>query len=485
MSSDSFDNSGGYTWAGPSGDPNFRSMSNGDKCPFGQYKGQKGELVWSVDGTMMKGNPSDYKLQDGATIAIGFVPKGAELGFPPQACDAFSNITDQNSAAISPRIPRASSPTTSATTTTAPATDSVKAIVLVGGEGTRLRPLTYETPKPLLPIANEPFLERQLRWLARHGVDEVVLSMGYLPDVFAEQFPGGRFGDLKLRYAVEADPLGTAGGSASQPRASRTASSCATATSSPLSTSRRSRASTPSGAPRPPSRSPKWTTRRRSASSPHAATAKSSRSSRSRRRDRRRRTGSTPGMYVLEPSVLARIPPRLSVSIERETFPRMLAEPGRLYAMRSDAYWLDIGTPEKYLQSQSDVLRGALGVVPAPGATERAPGIWLQGTSDIDATVELVAPVLIGDGVVVHAGALISGSVVGAHCIIETGATRGALGPPSRRSARPAGGSDRRGRRRRRARRHGRDRVRPHHGGPARARARRFESIGARIREEG
>ncbi len=87
----------------------------------------------------------------------------------------------------------------------------MKAIVLVGGEGTRLRPLTYTTPKPLLPIANQPFLERQLTWLARHGVDEVVLSLGYLPDAFEAHFPDGRFGDLTLRYAVEDHPLGTAG----------------------------------------------------------------------------------------------------------------------------------------------------------------------------------------------------------------------------------------------------------------------------------
>ena len=87
----------------------------------------------------------------------------------------------------------------------------MKAIVLVGGEGTRLRPLTYTTPKPLLPIANQPFLERQLEWLACHGVDEVVLSLGYLPDAFEAHFPEGRFGDLVLRYAVEDHPLGTAG----------------------------------------------------------------------------------------------------------------------------------------------------------------------------------------------------------------------------------------------------------------------------------
>ena len=87
----------------------------------------------------------------------------------------------------------------------------VKAIVLVGGEGTRLRPLTYSTPKPLLPIANVAFIERQLSWLAQHGVTEVTLSLGYLPDAFIEHFAGDRFGDLTLRYAVEDEPLGTAG----------------------------------------------------------------------------------------------------------------------------------------------------------------------------------------------------------------------------------------------------------------------------------
>src|SRR4029079_7808866 len=87
----------------------------------------------------------------------------------------------------------------------------VIAIVLVGGEGPRLRPPTSATPKPLLPIANQAFLERQLTWLAHHGVDEVVLSLGYLPDAFEAHLPDGRFAGLTLRYAVEDHPLGTAG----------------------------------------------------------------------------------------------------------------------------------------------------------------------------------------------------------------------------------------------------------------------------------
>jgi mannose-1-phosphate guanylyltransferase len=88
----------------------------------------------------------------------------------------------------------------------------MKAVVLVGGEGTRLRPLTYTTPKSLLPIANQPFLERQLAWLESHGVDEVVLSLGYLPDAFKLHFADDRYGGIRLTYVVEGKPLGTAGG---------------------------------------------------------------------------------------------------------------------------------------------------------------------------------------------------------------------------------------------------------------------------------
>ena len=90
------------------------------------------------------------------------------------------------------------------------------------------------------------------------------------------------------------------------------------------------------------------------------------------------------GTYVLEPAVLDAIPPRLTVSIERETFPRMLEEPGRLYAMQSDAYWLDIGTPQKYFEAQLDVPAGRLGRPPAPGAIERGDGVWIEPGAEID-----------------------------------------------------------------------------------------------------
>src|SRR5580692_1201044 len=85
------------------------------------------------------------------------------------------------------------------------------AIILVGGEGTRMRPLTFTTPKPMLPIVGKPLITRVLEGLARHGVTDAVLSLGYKPDAFIDAFPGAEAGGVRLRYAVESEPLDTAG----------------------------------------------------------------------------------------------------------------------------------------------------------------------------------------------------------------------------------------------------------------------------------
>lgn len=87
----------------------------------------------------------------------------------------------------------------------------MRAVVLVGGEGTRLRPLTLTTPKQMLPVGRRPMIERVLDHLAGHGVDEAVLSLGYRPDAFLQAYPDGRCAGVRLLYAVEPEPLDTAG----------------------------------------------------------------------------------------------------------------------------------------------------------------------------------------------------------------------------------------------------------------------------------
>ena len=166
-----------------------------------------------------------------------------------------------------------------------------------------------------------------------------------------EHFADDRFGDIKLRFVVEHEPLGTAGGIRFAAEGHRRAAARLQRRRPHRPRPRRARGvPRRAGAPRRRSRSPRST-------DPSAFGVVPTRDDgevvafveKPPPRPGADATGSTPGTYVLEPEVLDAIPPRLTVSIERETFPRMLEQPGRLYAMRSDAYWLDIGTPQKYL----------------------------------------------------------------------------------------------------------------------------------------
>jgi mannose-1-phosphate guanylyltransferase len=301
----------------------------------------------------------------------------------------------------------------------------VRAIVLVGGEGTRLRPLTYTQPKPLLPIANIAFLERQLAWLGRHGVDEVVLSLGYLPDAFVEHFPDGKCGAIRLHYAVEREPLGTAGGiryAADHAGITERFVVCNGDVLTELDLSALVRFHDERAAEgtihltRVPDPSAFGVVPTRDDGEVKAFVEKPP-------------PGRAPtdwinaGTYVLEPSVLDGIPAGLTVSIERETFPRMLDHPRRLFAYQSDGYWLDIGTPEKYLEAHADVLAGRLGPTSLPAdAVERAPGVWCQGDVTIGDNARVEPPVLIGAGSIVGPGAEVARSVLGAGCVVEPGA---------------------------------------------------------------
>ena len=195
-----------------------------------------------------------------------------------------------------------------------------------------------------------------------YGVDEVVLSLGYLPDAFTRALRrrAPRRHEAALRRRARAarhrrrHPLRGRGHQRAPDRLQRRRAH------RPRPRARSSR-STRRAAPRPRSRSPRSTTRRRSASCPTRADGEVIAFVEKPPRDQAPTNWINAGTYVLEPSALASIPPRLNVSIERETFPRMLERPGRLYAMRSDGYWLDIGTPGKYFDAQLDVLAGRVG----------------------------------------------------------------------------------------------------------------------------
>ncbi len=281
-----------------------------------------------------------------------------------------------------------------------------KAIILVGGEGTRLRPLTYTRPKPMLPVAGISILERKLAHLGSHGVTEAVLSLGYRPDAFMAAFPSGEVAGVRLKYAVEPSPLDTAG-------AIRFAAEAAgyltldealvvvngdVLTSLDLSAQLAAHAATGAEA----------TLALTQVEDPSAfgvvptdADGRVTAFVEKPPKDEAPTDWINAGTYVLNPSVFASIATGRKVSIEREIFPRIAVE-GRLFAVHSPAYWIDAGTPRLFLQANADLLRQEH-----------------NGDS-----------VVIGDASV-DASATVSGSVIDRGCVIEAGArvTRSVLLP--------------------------------------------------------
>jgi mannose-1-phosphate guanylyltransferase len=228
----------------------------------------------------------------------------------------------------------------------------MRAVVLVGGEGTRLRPLTLTTPKQMLPVGGRPMIERVLERLAPHGIDEAVLSLGYKPDAFIDAYPDGRCAGVALRYAVESEPLDTAGAirfAALEAGLSDTFVVVNGDVITELDVSGLVSFHRGSGAEATISLTPVDDPSRFGVV-PTDEAGRVLAFIEKPPPDEAPTNLINAGTYVLEPTVLQRIPAGRRVSIERETFPGLVAA-GRLYALPSPAAWLDAGTPETYLEA--------------------------------------------------------------------------------------------------------------------------------------
>ena len=296
----------------------------------------------------------------------------------------------------------------------------MKAVVLVGGEGTRLRPLTLSTPKQMLPIVGVPMIERVLAHLASHGVDEAILSLGYLPDAFKVAYPDGHAAGVSLRYAVEPQPLDTAGAVRFAATYGGVEETFVVVNGDVLTDldlgslvafHRRSGAEGTIALHPVPDPSAFGVVPTDSEGRVTAFVEKPP-------RDEAPTNEINAGTYVLEPAVLDRIPSSGRVSIERETFPAMVRS-GVLFARSDDGYWLDTGTPAAYLQANRDLMSGQRKDVPIPGI-DRGDQVFVEGDSAIAG--EVVGPSVILAGCSIAAAARVERSVVGAGSIIESGA---------------------------------------------------------------
>ncbi len=294
----------------------------------------------------------------------------------------------------------------------------MQAIVLVGGEGTRLRPLTNDVPKPALTLVDRPFLAYMIEWLAGHGVTEAVLACGFLPDALREALGDGEHGGVKLTYVTEPDRRGTAGairfaadalGERLDDRFLALNGDVLTDLDlSALIAAHEERVSRATIALYPVEDS--------------AAYGLVSVDDAGRVTAFVEKTGEpvpaeiNAGAYLLERSVLELIPPGREVSIEREVFPRLIGD--GLAALSLDGYWMDIGTPERYLQATWDILEGRVATAVRP----TAPGLLIGSGAEVDRSVTVGPRAVVSPGCRVGAGAVVRGSVLLDGCGVGAGA---------------------------------------------------------------
>ncbi|TAK32834.1 MAG: NDP-sugar synthase [Chloroflexota bacterium] len=302
----------------------------------------------------------------------------------------------------------------------------MQAIILVGGEGTRLRPLTCNTPKPMVPIANRPFLERMMTHLKSHGITDIILAMCYLPDRIQNYFGDGSDLGLKITYVMEPLPLGTAGAIKNIADQVELTDSVLVFNGDVLTdvdlgamldfhVERHSMATialTPVEDP-----------------TPYGVVQRDAEGRVQRFIEKPGWDAITSnlinaGIYVIEPSVLRYAPPHLHFMFESGLFPVLLQVGEPVYGYPTNAYWIDIGTPQRYLAVHHDLLMGQIRMQFQGEA--RGNNVWVGADSIIDPTAKITGPVVIGNNCTIGRNARLTGPVVmgdgctvGADCVLE------------------------------------------------------------------
>ncbi|HTB54403.1 MAG TPA: mannose-1-phosphate guanyltransferase [Trebonia sp.] len=298
----------------------------------------------------------------------------------------------------------------------------MKAVVMAGGEGTRLRPMTANQPKPLLPVANRPIMEHVLRLLKKHGFEETIVTVQFLAALVRNYFGDGEDVGMFLQYATEEMPLGTAGSVKNAEDALKDSPflviSGDALTDMDLTEMCRfhkeNGALVTVGLTRVPDplefgiviadedgriqrflEKPTW-------GQVFSDTVNT-------------------GVYIMEPEVLAEVSAKESVDWSHDVFPKLLARGAPIFGYVSDKYWEDVGTLESYLKAQADVLNRKVEVDIA--GFEVSPGVWIAEGADVDPDAVLKGPLVIGDYAKIEAGATIREySVIGANVVVKEGA---------------------------------------------------------------
>lgn len=309
----------------------------------------------------------------------------------------------------------------------------MEAILLVGGLGTRLRPLTDQVPKPMLPVAGVPLVVHQIVRARQAGVDHVVLATSFKAEVFADALDDGSGLGVRIDYAVEEEPLGTGGAIRNAAErltagpdeavlvfngdiidghdiAGQVATHVAAGADATLYLTRvddpRAYGCVPTDA------ASRVTAFHEKMPEPVSDQVNA-------------------GCYVFRRSVIGSIPDGRPVSVERETFPGLLDDGRLVLGVVDDAYWRDLGTPASYIQGSADVV---LGRVDAPARPSSPGEAIVMAGSDVAASAVLTGGTCVGPGCSVGEGAVVDGSVLLDGAVVGEKATvrASAVGPGAR-----------------------------------------------------
>lgn len=272
----------------------------------------------------------------------------------------------------------------------------MKAVIIAGGLGTRLQPLTNNVPKPIVPVANRPFIVHQIEHLIKHGIDEVIVNLHYLSNEIKKILDDGKEWGIKIHYSVEESPLGTAGAVknaekyfGSEPLIVFNGDVLTDINISKVINFHREKGArvtiTLTEVEDPTEfglvitdakdrvtkfiEKPSWemvTTRNINA-----------------------------GIYVIDPQVFKAVPVGQPYSFERQLYPGLLEQGEPIFGFQSDAYWIDIGKPEKYMEAHQAILRGEVAVKIIGTRQDRK--IWIGKDVQIQPTAKLIGPAIIGD----------------------------------------------------------------------------------------
>jgi len=294
----------------------------------------------------------------------------------------------------------------------------MRAVLMAGGTGTRLRPLTCDLPKPMVSILNRPITEHILNLLKRHGIKEVIATLHYLPDQIRDYFGEGTDFDVSMKYVVEEDrPLGTAG-------CVKNVEDLIDGTFLVISGDSITDFDLTAAIKFHKDKGSLATLILRRVGEPMAfgvvITDEQHRIQRFLEKPSTSEVFSdtvNTGIYILEPEVLAHLAPKTPSDFSQDLFPLLLAKSIPMYGYIADGYWCDIGSLEAYRQAQYDAIRGRVQL--DLGYVQLRTGIWVGQHTIIDPTAQIEAPALVGDNCSIGARVSISaGTIIGDHVTI-------------------------------------------------------------------